>query len=329
MEILIIKIRNIGDVAISTCMLNYIECIYPNAKVTFLTGKKSKDLLKFSKIIKNLILVDEEKIFRFLPSIFEIFKIWKFLKFFKKYDFILTCHRDYRYLLFSLFLKGLKKKLPNIKSTNNKNLCFEHHLLFPNRKLSKFPPTISTFENISKRFSNYFNNNFKKIVIAPGKHSYNKNSFGKNRTWPKKNYEELIEKLLKKNYQIIVTGIENDNILLKKYNDKNFINLIGKTSIENLIYIYKNVDLVITHDSGSFNIANLVETKVIGLFGPTDPNFINFEKFSKNIIWGGENLACSPCYNGKRYKTCDNNLCLKKITPNDVIKNVAKYFRND
>jgi ADP-heptose:LPS heptosyltransferase len=47
--------------------------------------------------------------------------------------------------------------------------------------------------------------------------------------------------------------------------------LAGKTSLKELCFLFKKVDLMVTCDSGPMHIAAAMGTPTVALFGPTDP----------------------------------------------------------
>src|SRR5262249_23063517 len=95
--------------------------------------------------------------------------------------------------------------------------------------------------------------------------------------------------------------------------------LVGKTSLAELLAIYGVSNAVITHDSGPLHLASLSGAPTVALFGPTVP----LEKVRPakhvRVLWGGEDLPCRPCYDGKRYASCADNQCLKQISVAQVI----------
>lgn len=97
--------------------------------------------------------------------------------------------------------------------------------------------------------------------------------------------------------------------------------LVGHTDLVDLMTVYRSSALIITHDSGPLHMAQLVGTPMIALFGPTLPN----EKINPSkttiVMWsGGGRLPCCPCYDGKGYANCSNNVCMQMITVNQVME---------
>jgi heptosyltransferase II len=37
------------------------------------------------------------------------------------------------------------------------------------------------------------------------------------------------------------------------------------------------------------------------------------------VLWGGEDLACRPCYDGREFAACADNRCMKGISPAQVL----------
>lgn len=64
----------------------------------------------------------------------------------------------------------------------------------------------------------------------------------------------------------------------------------------------------------------MTETYLVALFGPTSP--ANFLPNRDNVVCLSkvEELACSPCYDGKYYSACKQNTCMMQIKPEDVFK---------
>ncbi|WP_390578320.1 glycosyltransferase family 9 protein, partial [Helicobacter pylori] len=100
----------------------------------------------------------------------------------------------------------------------------------------------------------------------------------------------------------------------------NAYNLCGKTSIEELIERIAILDLFITNDSGPMHVAASAQTPLIALFGPTDEKETRPYKAQKAIVLN-HHLSCSPCK--KRVcplKNEKNHLCMKSITPLEVLE---------
>ncbi len=145
------------------------------------------------------------------------------------------------------------------------------------------------------------------------------------RRWPIENYAYLIKELSQRGIPVVVTGSESDAWVLPHFEGLEFDNLIGKTGVLDLVAFYRYCRLLIAHDSGPLHLARLSPCKVIALFGPTNPREMIGD--TRDVLWGGKNLGCSPCYDGKTYASCQNNLCMKRISPQEVLLRVERALK--
>jgi heptosyltransferase-2 len=96
-----------------------------------------------------------------------------------------------------------------------------------------------------------------------------------------------------------------------------------------LLGIYARADLVITNDSGPLHLAELAGARVIALFGPTNPSEKVLRDGRTTALWGGERLPCRPCYDGKSYAACKDNVCMKAIPVDEVYQAALSILRRD
>mgnify|MGYP000282917877 CR=1 FL=1 len=99
------------------------------------------------------------------------------------------------------------------------------------------------------------------------------------------------------------------------------INLCGKTTLKELIYVIKKLDILITPDSAPLHMGIALGIPVIGLFGPTDP-FRHIEK-QENLFVIFKKLDCSFCYRHK----CKKKECMRRISPQEVFKMIKKILK--
>jgi len=126
------------------------------------------------------------------------------------------------------------------------------------------------------------------------------------------------------NINIILIGAHQDKWVLKYFKDIYAIDFINKTSLTDLIYLFEKCDLLLSHDTGTFHLAKLTNIKILGLFGPVNPAERFGIKENVEVIFLGDSLPCSPCYDGKRFADCKNNLCMKNITVDLVFQKILK-----
>tara|TARA_B100000579_G_scaffold265616_1_gene219072 strand:+ start:541 stop:1560 length:1020 start_codon:yes stop_codon:yes gene_type:complete len=112
------------------------------------------------------------------------------------------------------------------------------------------------------------------IAICPGA------EFGPAKRWPSNYYAEVCNEYLSRSWNILVFGSNNDEKIgnnIQKGIDKDlsdqFFNLIGKTSLIDVIDLLSHCKKVVTNDSGLMHIAAAVDTPLVAVYGPSSPQF--------------------------------------------------------
>jgi heptosyltransferase-2 len=340
MKILIVKIGAIGDVVMTLPILKAISDKYGEAQISWLCGTAVGELLSYYKDINNLIIVNENKLFKgsLFRRLLYLFEIWGKL-FGDSYDLVIIGNSDPRYRLMVLPVRAGEKRAFTRNGKRHRPVPGRYHgdeyvnLLTGNEgpdapKGGVEKIQIALDQKLAKILGDV-DDSTALVAIAPGG---TKNLLAEQslRRWPLPYYRELVEKLLarQRSIKIVLTGGIDDDWVSPVFKDLPVLNLIGKTSIPDLISIFSECKLIITHDSGPLHLAKLAGTPTIGLFGPVNP----FERISEGepiqVIWGGRELACCPCYDGKSFASCLNNICMQRITVDMVYNQAATILKN-
>lgn len=150
------------------------------------------------------------------------------------------------------------------------------------------------------------------------------------RRWPSERYVELAKRLLEKSplLHIAFTGSmaergEIDTLVASVGSNRCF-SLAGKTSMCQLLVLYHLADLLVTNDSGPAQFAALTPVKVIVLFGPETPALFGPQNPNTTIV--RKDIPCSPCVNAynNRFSACKNNVCMKRITVEEIFQLACK-----
>lgn len=182
--------------------------------------------------------------------------------------------------------------------------------------LEKSSPSLigSSFINIQSKYNlpdNY-------IVLNPS-NSHNKRHLLNYRAWPQSYWKELLS-ILPKDIIPVIIGAKGEDKFFEPIKPFPFqvIDLIGKSSLPDLISIITNAKAIVTTDTGPAHIASAVNTPVLVLIGPTPPLTWPYKTASNIVKVLSANLECSPCYNSKRMQACINIQCMQKILPEHV-----------
>jgi heptosyltransferase II len=154
-------------------------------------------------------------------------------------------------------------------------------------------------------------------------------SYGDAKRWSPEKFAQIAIELSDR-FDIIIFGGVNELEFAKKIegylitnNIKNFSNLAGKTSINELTKYISSLDIFITGDSGPMHIAASLQITTVALFGPTNPNETSpWNNKHSQII--KKNLDCQPCL--KRICPLKHNNCMKLIDVSDVIDSISELI---
>ena len=274
-RILIIKHGAFGDVVLSMYPLFAIKDHYKNSHITVLTGSLYYDFFKSIPFV-NDIKIDNR------PRIYNLLWYLKFLYWFRKKNFewvfdLQTSKRTNIYFYFFSFLKKINwngtaknSSHPHI-NPNRVNLHTidrqKEQLACAGIKLRK-KPDWNLFKKKDTKFK--FKKPYAMIVAGGSKHRHNKR-------WSTINFLKLIQFLNKKKIISVLIGGKGEELLFnnnfKKHN--NVINLIGKTTFNDLANISSKASLIVGNDTGPMHlivVCSPKNIKKIVLFGSgSDP----------------------------------------------------------
>jgi len=87
-----------------------------------------------------------------------------------------------------------------------------------------------------------------------------------------------------------------------------------------LISVIENAQALVVTDTGTAHIASAVNTPVFCLIGPTPTEQTGpYQTPENKVEIISANLQCSPCYKTEVMKKCKHNLCMEKISVQEVI----------
>lgn len=318
-KVLIVKISAIGDVVMALPMVAYLRSINPNVHITWLCGTVPAPLLKATRVVDEVISIDEKELFshEFSTKFWSVIRIWKILAL-RFFDQIFIGNLDPRYKLLTLFTHAREKKSLSLtpgRYHSDEYVRMASGIEGPLQCKAALP---KWNHPLDEHLSHLLTPDQKFIALAPGGA---KNILADNptRRWPVEHYAALAEALIEKGYSIIITGSKTDEWTLPHFSRLKVLNLVGQVDLVNLVSLYQKCELLITHDSGPLHLGKLAQIPMIAIFGPTMPSEKVESDPKVKVLWGGENLACRPCYDGKNFPPCGNNLCMKGISPQEVL----------
>lgn len=354
-KFLIINPFGIGDVLFTTPVVKAIRRAYPDSHIGYWCNDRARDILKNNPNIDKIFALsrgDLKKIF----SQSRLAGISKFLSLLHKikkgkFEICLDFSLDHRYSLISKLL-GIKKRCGfNYKKrgrflTDRIDIdCYaQKHVVEYYCGLLKFIKVTPETKNLDLYVTSQGKIKaaglFKKlgindkgliIGIAPGAGA----SWGKDaglKHWPAIKFAQLADKLineLKAQVLILADALEvpiTEKIVSAMQNKP--VDLTGKTSLEELIAVINNLEILVTNDGGPLHIAAALGKKTVSFFGPVDPKVYGpYPENERRHIVLSKALGCSPCYRNFQINPCQRNKeCLKAISMEEAFLAVNRLL---
>jgi lipopolysaccharide heptosyltransferase II len=156
---------------------------------------------------------------------------------------------------------------------------------------------------------------------------------GQAKRWPLAHFAMLCEMLAQNlGALVVLTGAPNEAPLtqiIEQSTTVPLLNLVGATTLPELVALLAESDVLVTGDSGPMHIACAVATPVVVLHGPTDPDLSG--PTAPDAIVLRRRLWCSPCYDASATAECrfGNPVCMKGIAPRTVFAAVERQLRRN
>ena len=145
------------------------------------------------------------------------------------------------------------------------------------------------------------------------------------RAWPVASFGLVARDFIGKGCAVAIIGVAADRDLAQTIqracDSPACVDLTGYTaSVREVTVLLHLGSLLITNDGGTGHFASLTPIPAIVLFGPETP--VLYGPLSARAVSLHKPLSCSPCltaYNHRRSPCDGDNVCLKSITPDEVI----------
>jgi heptosyltransferase-2 len=156
-------------------------------------------------------------------------------------------------------------------------------------------------------------------IVALGVGSTNSRA----KRWSAANYAELNDRLQSDlNANVILVGAKDEldvsSEVFEKSRLKPFV-LTGKTSLDEIVAVLSEIDLLVSNDMGLAHIAPAVGTETLVIFGPTNEKTTRPFPEIADII--RVNVECSPCM----LRDCPiDHRCMTRVAPEAVFAKAAE-----
>ena len=319
-KILIIKLRGIGDVVLSTIVIDNLRKDFPKAEIDYLVEAPSQPGLLGLKEINRVLLFDRNDFWKKVSLILKIRK--------SRYDLILDFFTNPSTALVTFF-SGAKYKV----GFPYRGRKYAYNIFGPEER-NKYHSAQLHLETLKTLGLNH---SYKELYyyVSPSAlrvaEKYLRDSFIENNFvvgicptggWASKkcNPEKFVEianaVIVKFNAKIFILWGKGDGEDARKIHsflgDKSII--APSTTIQELAAMIARCKILIANDSGPMHIATAVGTPVLGLFGPTSP-YMQGPFGTKNEWIHLDELECIECnlLVCPRKHECFRDLSIEKV----------------
>lgn len=149
--------------------------------------------------------------------------------------------------------------------------------------------------------------------------------------WRYDYFADLAKMLLDNNakIKIILLGAGYDaeagSYIEKRVSNKRLVNLTGRTSVADLVFLVKRSRLLITHDTGTMHIGVAVGTKLIVIY-TGNVGFLETGPYSEDNVLVIPDIDCFPC---DFHLKCLNPVCKNLIKPEYIYDMANMILENE
>ena len=329
-KILVIKLGAMGDLILVVPSLRMLRERYPDASITLLVDRKIAPVVAACPYLDDMILVDRKKLSRF----FYLLKIARRIRR-EGFDMSVDLHNNkWTHLL--AYLGGAVQRFGFARGKwgfllNRPDRTFEvgdSPLRHQFRVLSK--AGVTQFDDTLELWPKPGSLEKAREVLATLEPKENTKMIGfvmgsspnwPSKRWPSGHFMALAKRLLEKyDARIVLIGSPDEAELSRPFyslGGGKVLDLVGKTSLEELPAFFKQLHLVVTGDTAPLHMAAAMNVPIVALFGPTDAK--RHLPPGKKIDVLSHHLPCQPCYDGV-CKAKETLACLTHISVEEVFE---------
>jgi ADP-heptose:LPS heptosyltransferase len=325
-KIVIIQLRRIGDVLLSTPVVRALKTHFPRSYIAFLVERESSDLLTLNPYLNEVIILERE---RYRNPLYSLRKIWQIRK--KGFDLVMDFLGNPR-TAYITFLSGASRRMGYdipwrrfyynllIKDDGRPNYSAAHKLeaLKLLRIGAPDPRPDFLISEEAKLFSQRF---FQEAGVDPGKLivSLSPTSRRHFRRWHLERFAQLADWLMSR-FQatvVLVWGPGEREVVERVESLMKQKPLISPETedLSQLGAILRKCDLHIGNDNGTKHIAVAMGKPTITIYGPQDPVSWTYPEPARHKFLK-KKTDCPDC-NRLKHK-CKDLSCLDEITLEDV-----------
>lgn len=334
-NILVIKLRYIGDVLLATPVLTALRGAFPQARLTMAVNRGTEEILKGNPDLTEVLVVDRGGLGADLRFLQEIRR--------QRFDCVIdltdgdrsammawtsgapvrigfNAEHRWRGLLYTLIVTASSVHRVERDLAAVRALGIEPKTDLPVLNLSpqEEHQAAVLLEEIGAGRTNGVGGR-RMVLLHPGARYWFK-------TWPAERFAELADRLTDTcRCQILVAGGDQDGDMVNRVRTHARCNLkilAGRADLRQFAAIVKRCAVFIGNDTGAMHIAAAMGTSVVALFGPSHPAEWGPRGRDTTVIYKG--MDCRPCFHPTCRRGEDN--CMKQISVEEVFAAAHRFL---
>jgi len=313
MKIMIARYRFIGDTILSIPFLKALREVYPAAEIHYLVGKDAHDLMQLCPYIDKAICFEPREL-GFWNAIQQIKK--------EKYNTAYLLKRSFSSALITA-LAGVPERIGFDTEHRGllltKRISYREHMQHEAQCFLDLLPTsceLNTIHLESWLPEAVYTTIQPWILVTSGsKIVLHATSTNPAKCWPLRHFATLAKQLLStSNTTLYAMGTTNESVSYETIRETlpaqlkdRLVNLCGKTTLVESMALLRHMDLVVANDSGMIHMAAAMQTPVIALFGPSDPQQW-FPLSDKAMVMTHPNMCLADIMPEQVFEQCKTSL---------------------
>lgn len=330
MRVLFVRLSAMGDVIQSAAALKLFRDAHPGVIIDWAVDRDLMALVERFNVADRAIAVESKALFAgsFTNRLQNLWREMRKLSALGSYDRVCCAHPDWRFSLLAALVHSKQRVSPKqLARTHgfiaNRNRVFEYYRLLTGEDHGELAvdAALSALGKsvLATQREWQFKLPARYIVLMPGG-ARNALRDDPLRRWPTVSYVALAKELLNQGCPIVLLGGPDDRWVSEYFTGLNILDLVGQTSLTDMVALLDSASCAVTHDSGPIHLASITSVPLIGIFGPTPANAVVSFSRPKTVVLQPENrVSCSPCYDGRAYADCADNTCMQATTVEQVL----------
>jgi len=307
-NVLIIKLRYIGDVLLATPTVRAIKAARPHVRVTMMVNRGTEDVLSGNPDIDEIVILDKGSLVTQVQLIAGLRR--------RRFDTVIDLTDGDRSAVLSWvcgapvrigfndehrwrgrFYTQVVQSAPGVQHRIDRDLEALKPMSIQadsrNPQLWLTPEDANSADRLLDQLGLQRSQSI--VMLQPGARYWFK-------AWPPERFAELADRLtFQYGCQVLIGGSHQEGDLAQQIQQmakSRPISMAGRTTMKQFAAIAKKSALFVGNDSGAMHIASAVGTPVVALFGPSSP-----------VEWGPRGGATEVIYKGLDCRTCFHPTC--------------------